>query len=258
MEFFKQLEQILNVADGVTIRVTKTNETQLAVSVLPDSRVKTLSPITLQGTSAELDEHFISTINKGVSIHSNFKTNVDELEAQAKAELEAKKKKPATGKTAKAETTDDDSDDDSEETSTATASAPKAKAVKPKKMPPEVEKLLTRLKDSKDELMINYCNTEIKKALLKAKWTDDEITDLLAKNAPASEGVQSSLLSTPAPAPEPAHAPTPTVTDAPFEPVVEKVDPITAANDLQEQIEAEETTASNTSLEDANDDELLF
>jgi PRTRC genetic system protein E len=252
MEFFKQLEQILNVADGVTIRVTKTNETQLAVSVLPDSRVKTLSPITLQGTSAELDEHFISTINKGVSIHSNFKTNVDELELQAKAELEAKKKKPATGKTAKAETTDDDSDDDSGETPTGTASAPKAKAVKPKKMHPEVEKLLTRLKDCNDELMINYCNTEIKKALLKAKWTEDEIMALLAEKASATEGVQLSVSEIPATTPAPA------VTDAPFEQTIEKVDPITAANDLQEQIEAEEITASNTSLEDPNEEDLLF
>lgn len=181
MNFFQNLNENLNDNDGLTIRITKTAD-GLAVSVLPDARVKNMAPINMEGTPAEIDEHFMATVTKGITIQKEFKSNLDELEAAATAEINAKKQKASAKAKPKAE------ESDSEEE---TAPAPKAekapKPVKEKKLPKGMDALLKRYTDSgSDELMQKYCISEITKALVKEKWEQAEIDALLAKHGPSA------------------------------------------------------------------------
>lgn len=185
MNFFQNLNENLNDNDGLTIRITKTAD-GIVVSVLPDARVKNMAPINMEGTPAEVDEHFMATVTKGITIQKEFKSNLDELEAAATAEINAKKQKASAKAKPKAESSEDEGDDEE-----GTASAPKAekapKPVKEKKLPKGMDALLKRYTDSgSDDLMQKYCVSEITKALVKEKWEQAEIDALLAKHGPSA------------------------------------------------------------------------
>ena len=159
---FKELSAIIPKGDTITISITPTSETEIAVSVMASKQVTGLAPIFIKGTFEELDENFISALKvplQKVSAKFNIDTQKFDDSLETAEVKSAKGSKKSSGKNvpkskSKVEKPEEEEEEvEEEETSDETTEATLVVETKTKKeAKPEAPKAPSEYEKLKDKV----------------------------------------------------------------------------------------------------------